>query len=175
MCSSSRRTLSYRLFAYILLTPLLLCGGVIGCEKSAWDHSLDSPDSLGQAVVDALNSADIAGLDRLRVQRAAYLEWVWPAFPASRPPSNFPGEFAWSNLNKKCNAGMKRWVAQYGGRTLTFVDIRFESPSQDYDRFRLLRGTVLTVRDSAGRKQELRILGSVIVKDTRYKLLSYKD
>ena len=148
---------------------------LVGCEKSVWKNSLDSPGQLGLAVVDALNQEDIEALDRLRVQRKAYLDWIWPAFPASRPPNNFPGDFAWSNLNRKCNTGMKKWIARYGGKDMTFVAIRFDQPRETYDGFQLLRGTVLTLRNAAGETGELKILGSVVVKDDRYKLLSYKD
>ena len=159
------------LIAALLLSWLSLSG----CEKPAWTNSLDSPDQIGMAVVDALNRKDIAKLNQLRVQREAYLAWLWPAFPASRPPSNFPGDFAWENLNKKCNIGMKRAIARYGGHNLTFVDIRFDKPMETYDGFQLLRGTVLTLRNAEGKKMELKILGSVVVKNQRYKLLSYQD
>lgn len=161
--------------AYIFLTLLFVWSSSVGCEKPVWKESLDSPDQLGLAVVDALNRKDIAQLNRLRVQRQAYLAWIWPAFPASRPPSNFPGDFAWSNLNTKCNIGMKKWINRYGGRNLQFVSVRFDQPQENYDGFHLLRGTVLTLQNAAGEKQELEILGSVIVKDDRYKLLSYED
>jgi hypothetical protein len=159
----------------ILFIGLLVYSGLVGCEKPVWKDSLDSPDQLGLAVVDALNKEDIEQLDRLRVQRKAYLDWIWPAFPASRPPSNFPGDFAWSNLNTKCNIGMKKWIALYGRHDLQFVGIRFDLPQETYDGFQLLRGTLLTLQNADSEKRELEILGSVVVKDDRYKLLSYKD
>ncbi len=164
---------------YILLTTLFVYSGLVGCEKSnrrGWvTQPLHSPDQLGIAVVDALNRENIEHLNRLRVQREEFLDWVWPAFPASRPPSNFPGDFAWSNMNNKCNIGMKKWINHYGGHNLKFVDIRFEQPQKIYDGFQLLRGTVLTLQNTAGEKRELKILGSVVVKNNQYKLLSYKD
>ncbi len=159
----------------VYITVLLVYSSGVGCEKSVWKHSLDSPDQLGLAVVDALNRKDIEQLNRLRVQREAYLAWIWPAFPASRPPSNFSGEFSWSNLNKKCNIGMRKWIARYGGRDLMFVSIHFDRPKETYDGFQILRGTILTLQSAAGEKEELGILGSVIAKDNRYKLLSYED
>ena len=163
----------------MLLGVLLVFGSTVGCEKpkrTGWvTQSLHSPDQLGLAVVDALNRKDIEHLNRLRVQREAFMDWIWPAFPASRPPSNFPGDFAWSNMNKKCNIGMKKWIARYGGQNLKFVSIRFDRPSEPYDGFQLLRGTVLTLQNAAGEKRELKILGSVVVKNGRYKLLSYED
>ncbi len=161
--------------SYMLLTVLLVYSSSVGCEQPLWQNSLDSPDQLGQAVVNALNRKDIEHLNRLRVQREEFLDWVWPAFPASRPPSNFPGDFAWSNMNKKCNTGMKKWINRYGGHNLKFVGIRFDRPSETYDGFQLLRGTVLTLQNTAGEKRELKILGSVVVKNEKYKLLSYKD
>lgn len=159
----------------VLIAVLLVYSNLIGCEKPGWKNSLDSPGQLGLAVVDALNRKDVEALNRLRVQREEYLKWLWTAFPASRPPNNFPGDFAWANLNKKCNIGMKKWMARYGGHALQFVDIRFDKPTETYDGFQLLRGTVLTLQNRAGQKQELKILGSVVVKDNRYKLLSYAD
>ncbi len=172
MNRSSERTVHT---SYILLIVLFAYSGFVGCEKSAWKNSLDSPDQLGLSVVDALNRKDIEQLDHLRVQREEYLDWVWPAFPASRPPNNFPGDFAWSNLNKKCNRGMKKWIVHFGGHNLKFIDIRFDRPSETYEGFELLRGTVLTLQKVAGEKRELKILGSVVVKNDRYKLLSYED
>lgn len=158
-----------------LIALLLVYSSLGGCEKPVWKNSLDSPGQLGLAVVDALNRKDIETLNRLRVQREEYLDWIWPAFPASRPPNNFPGNFAWANLNKKCNIGMKKWIARYGGQSLKFVGIRFDKPTEAYDGFQLLRGTVLTLQNPSGPKQELKILGSVVVKDNSYKLLSYED
>ena len=161
--------------SHSLLIALFVYSGFVGCEKPVWENSLDSPDYLGLAVVDALNREDIEQLDRLRVQREEYLNWIWPAFPASRPPNNFPGDFAWSNLNKKCNIGMKKWMDHFGGVNLKFVDIRFDRPTEPYEGFQLLRGTVLTLQNVAGEKRELKILGSVVVKNDRYKFLSYED
>ena len=171
-----RRNSEFRVhISYTLLTALLIYSSSVGCEKPIWENSFDSPDQLGLAVVDALNRKDIEHLNRLRVQRETFMDWIWPAFPASRPPSNFPGDFAWSNMNKKCNTGMKKWIARYGGHNLKFVGIRFDRPSETYDGFQLLRGTVLTLQNAAGEKRDVKILGSVVVKNGRYKLLSYKD
>ncbi len=160
---------------WTFIASLLICSSLAGCEQSKWQNSLDSPGRLGLAVVDALNRKDLQKMNRLRVQRTEYLTWIWPAFPASRPPSNFPGDFAWANLNKKCSIGMKRAIERYGGQNFTFVGIRFTKPAEDYDGFQLLRGTVLTLRNQTGKTLEAKILGSVIVKDNRYKFLSYDD
>lgn len=46
------------------------------------------------------------------------------------------------------NIGMKKWIAHFGGHNLKFVGIRFDRPSETYDRFQLLRGTVLRLQNS---------------------------
>ncbi len=158
---------------WMLIAATLICSGLLGCE-SAWKKHHDSPRQLCLAVVDALNRKDIEKMNGLRIQREEYLAWVWPAFPASRPPSNFPGDFAWANLNKNCNIGMKKSMERYGGKNLTFVDIRFTKPTVSYDGFQLFRGTVLTLRNHDGKTVEPKILGAVIAKDNFYKFLSYK-
>lgn len=120
----------------------------MGCERQIWENSLDSPYQLGMAVVDALNQKDIVQLNELRVQRGEYLSWIYPAFPKS----NFPPDFSWSNLNKKCNVGMRRWIDRYGGLNLSFVNIRFDKPIVSYDGFQLLRGTVMTLKNLDGQR-----------------------
>lgn len=160
----------YRL-SYFATAVLLFSSCLIGCEWRTLENSLDSPDQIGLAVVDALNHKDIEKLNSLRIQRNEYISWIYPGFLKN----NFPPDFAWSNLNKKCNIGMKRWIDRFGNLNLSFVRIRFDRPKESYAGFQLLRGTVLTLQDPNGRKIELNILGSIVVMKNRYKLLSYDD
>ena len=143
----------------------------MSCQHQVWENSLDSPDQLGLAVVDALNSKDIERLNAYRVQRSEYVSWIFPAFPKS----GFPSDFAWSNLNKRCNVGMRRWIERLGGLNLSYVEMRFDKPTQIYNGFELLRGTVLRLKNATGQELDLKILGSVVKKNDRYKLLSYVD
>lgn len=161
-----------RIFVLLLLVLIVVAAG---CEQRKWEQSLESPMQVGKGVIDALNRADAFGLDRLRVNREEYLSWIWPAFPQSRPPSNFPGDFAWTNLNKNSILGINRGMKRYGNQELVFEEIRFERPTEEYKGFKLLRGTVLMAKNRKGEQVELYILGSVIENDGRYKLLSYKD
>ena len=143
----------------------------MSCQQQVWEKSLDSPDQLGLAVVDALNSKNIEKLNEYRVQRGEYLSWILPAFPKS----GFSPDFAWANLNKKCNVGMRRWIDRFGGLNLSYVEMRFDKPTQTYNGFKLLRGTVLRLKNATGQELDLKILGSVVKKNDRYKLLSYDD
>ena len=140
-----------------------------GCAKEIGEA--DSPERLARAVVDALNKEDRVALHSLRVQKEEHLRSILPAFQ----PIGFPPEFAWNNLNKKCIIGVSKWVKRYGGESLSLAGILFEKPEETYKGLKLLRGTVLTVQTRKGEQVDLRILGSVVLRDGRYKLLSYDD
>ena len=159
----------------ISIPVALVCLALIGCGRGIDEEGARSPEELGRAVVDALNSQDQEALHRLRVNRREYTETLWPAFPGSDPKLNFTPEFAWGNMNRKCIVGVEKWVRRYGGNNLTFIGIRFDRPTEPYEGFQLLRGTLLTVRSPKGDQVDLRILGSVVQRDAHYKLLSYDD
>jgi hypothetical protein len=146
-----------------------------GCRSSRWDGSLESPDALGERVVAALNRGDARGLNALRVTEDEYIGWMWREFPASRPPMNFPADFAWNNLNAKCITAISRTIRNYGQRKLRYRSIRFEKPEESYRGFQLMRGSVLTVSTPEGKDVDLHVLGSVVKRDGGYKLLSYND
>ncbi len=152
---------------------ILLTGG---CgESEPWEGSFASLEALGEAAAQALSDGDAEALRKLRVNKEDYLDWIWREFPSSNPPQNFPADFAWSNLNKNSSLGERRWAERYQGRQWKFVEMRFEEPTDRYRRFKLLRGTALILEDETGKRYDLRILGSVVMKDGNYKLLSYKE
>ena len=68
-----------------------------------------------------------------------------------------------------------RLLKQFQNQKLEFVSLDFEQEPIPYEGFRLLRGTILSVKDDRGQVLRLDILGSVIEKSGEYKLLSYKD
>lgn len=148
----------------------------VGCgESEPWEGSFASIEALGEAAAQALSNGDAEALRKLRVNKEEYLDWIWREFPASKPPQNFPADFAWSNLNKNSALGERRWAERYQSRQWKFVEMRFEKPTDRYQRFKLLRGTALVLEDETGKRYDLRILGSVVAKDGQYKLLSYKE
>lgn len=70
---------------------------------------------------------------------------------------------------------MKRCIERLGGLNLSYVEMRFDKPTQIYNGFELLRGTVLRLKNATGQELDFKILGSVVKKKNQYKLLSYGD
>ena len=144
----------------------------LACSNPALKRGYGTtPDELGKAVVEALNNNSETELHRLRADKTQYINDLWPQF--SSP--GMTGEFAWGNLNKKCIRGTAKWLKTHGGQNLEFVRIAFTKPTEDYQTFKLRRGSILTVKNAKGTQMDLKILGSVIEKDRYYRLLSYDD
>ncbi|MDE0085356.1 MAG: hypothetical protein OXU23_06565 [Candidatus Poribacteria bacterium] len=49
--------------SYIAIAVLLFSSSLMGCQHQVWENSLDSPDQIGLAVVDALNRKDSASIN----------------------------------------------------------------------------------------------------------------
>lgn len=157
-------------FAMVALCFLFACG------NPAINRGYgETPEELGEAIVLALNDQSEENLHKLRVDKDQYINTVWPEFQTKYPAQNFTGEFAWGNMNQKCLKGVSKWVRRYGGNDYEFVRIQFTGETQEYNTFKLRRGTVLTVKTPTGEEQNLEILGSVVEKDRYYRLLSYDD
>lgn len=154
-----------------LLLTCCLALLVAACSAPADRGYADSPEALGRAVVDALNDGDREALHAVRAGSDEYKTVLYPAFPKT----GFSADFAWDNLNRKCTVGVDKWLRRFGERDLAFVGIRFDRPTETYEGLRLHRGTVLSVRTPEGETRDLKILGSVVERENRYKLLSYDD
>jgi hypothetical protein len=161
---------------YIQALTLCICLTLLACTNPTIKRGYgQTPEELGQAIVEALNAKSEENLHNLRVDKEQYEKELWPEFPSSRPELNFTPEFAWGNMNKKCLQGVSKWIRIHGGKDYEFVRIQFTSPTQPYKTFKLRRGALLTVRTLEGKEQDLKLLGSVVEKDNYYRLLSYDD
>lgn len=146
-----------------------------GCRREEWKGSFASVEALGERVIVALNRGDEKELHALRVTKEEYLGWMWPQFPASRPPIGFPRDFAWNNLDSRSRGALAKALRLYGKNHLRYLTIRFEKPEELYRGFRLKRGSVLEALTPDGKRIALRFLGSVVERNGHYKLLSYQD
>ena len=62
---------------------------------------------------------------------------------------------------------------RYQGRSFELVAVDFVGETTDYGPFRVHREAVLTVRAPDGERATLRIFGSMLEQDGRYRILSF--
>lgn len=136
-------------------------------------NTFESPDALAQAVLAALAKRDLPLLNSLALSETEFKAHVWPELPVSRPERNVPFEYAWGQMKQRSDGSLSGTVARYGGRTLRFVRTRFTGERTDYQTFSVLRDSEIVAVDESGREVVLRLYGSAMVKNERYKLYSY--
>jgi hypothetical protein len=136
-------------------------------------HTFQSPEALAQAVLDALARKDLDGLRALALSEAEFRDHVWPELPTSRPERNVPFDYAWGQMKQRSDGYLAATFGRYGGRPLTFVRTRFTGETTGYPSFSVMRESEVIATDESGKDLVLRLYGSAMIKDGRYKLFSY--
>jgi hypothetical protein len=159
------------------VTSIPAAAVVDGAESPAraqLSNAASSVDELMALVLEALAHADPAALDALRLTEEEHREILWPADPGQA--SGAPLDLAWDMLDRRSRSGVHKAIAEHGGRTLNLTGVEFTRGTEPRGSYALYRGPVLYTRDSSrGESLELRFLGSVIERDGRWKLVSFRD
>lgn len=132
-----------------------------------------SPEALAQAVLSALSSRDLDRLRSLPLSEQEFRDHVWPELPTSRPERNVPFEYAWGQMKQRSDGSLDQTVSRYGGRSLTLVRTTFTGETTPYRSFSVMRESEIIATDDTGRQLVLRLYGSAMLKDGRYKMFSY--
>ena len=137
------------------------------------ENTLESPSALAQAVLDALRDGDRERLRALALTEAEFRGHVWPELPISRPEVNMPFDVAWSQLAQNSTFLLEQTVAALEGHDYQLVEVEFAGEVTDYAEVTVYRDTELVVRTPDGGEQTIRVFGSTIEQDGRYKVFSY--
>jgi hypothetical protein len=136
-------------------------------------NTQDSARAVAGQVLDAIARRDRPALEALAISEPEFRVHVWPSLPAARPERNLPMSYVWGDLHQKSTASLSRILTQHGDRRYDLVDVRFADEATPYDGYVVHRKAVLTVRGADGSTEEIRVCGSLIEKDGRWKVFSY--
>jgi hypothetical protein len=135
-------------------------------------HAAESPEALARNFLAALAVTDIPALKRTRITKDEFTWYVWPELPASRLP-NVTSDFAWSQATLNSLSGLAGLLNQYSGRRFELVGIRFAGGTKDLPSYRVHYDSRVRVRDESGDEYELKLFGSMLEMDGRFKLFSH--
>jgi hypothetical protein len=76
-------------------------------------------------------------------------------------------------MKQRSDGHLGNTFARYGGKPLKLVRMRFTGETTYYQSFAVMRQSEIIATDDAGRDLVLRLFGSAMVKDGRYKMFSY--
>jgi hypothetical protein len=149
------------------LALLVSCGS----PQSPLTQARESPRAVAEAVLAAVAAQDAASLRALAVTEPEFRQHVWPELPASRPERNLPFSYVWGDLRQKSETRLAAALAAHGGQQYTLEEVRFSGETR-YPGYTVHRGSLFLVRGPDG-PRELRLCGSMIEKDGRWKVFSY--
>lgn len=149
----------------------LLC--LVSCSPSRTplEGTHHSPLAVAQAVLDAVAANDAVALQALALSEQEFRQHVWPELPAARPERNLPFSYVWGDLRQKSTSGLQATLSRHGGRRYTLEDVRFSGETR-YPGYTVHRDAAFVVHGSDG-PEELRLCGSMIEQDGRWKVFSY--
>lgn len=159
-------------YRFVQLLPVVLslvCGG---CTEPQLQNTQASAMELARAIAGAVTARDIDRLHSLSLNEDEFKQIVWPSLPASRPERNLPFDYVWGDLNQKSEASLREIVAEHRGREYHVEDVKFSGPARDFGGYRVHSDATFVVRREGG-TTDLRLCGSFIEQDGRWKAFSY--
>lgn len=144
-------------------TPQVLGGGA------------ESPRELAEALLTALTRHDTASLRALVMSRAEFAWLYYPHSRYTRPPYELGPELVWIQLSATSEKGATRLLRRYGGLPLDLEAVRCPASAVTEGPNRTTPGCTVrfAVGDSSAR--DVRLFGSLLNRDGRYKFLSYAN
>ena len=135
-------------------------------------NAASSPEALARNFLTALNRNDKAAIQALRITKKEFCEYVWPELPSSRLP-NVTCDWAWEQATLNSLSGLSEVLPAHGKKRYEAVSIRFAKGTDRYQTYKVHKEPWLTIRDGAGKQQELRLFGSLLEMDGQYKFFSF--
>jgi len=126
---------------------------------------------LGERVLQALKDRNRAALHALRITEKEYREHVFPEFDEAK--GTIPVDLHWYHLNVRSHAGLEDALDSYGGKSMELLDVLPTKGITKYATYELWNKVELMVRFPDGQTAQVRIFGSVVHMDGRWKLLSF--
>jgi hypothetical protein len=135
-------------------------------------NAASSPEELARGFLRALAVADVSTLKALRLTKAEFCDHVFPELPSSKVP-NLSCDFAWDQATLRSDGGLYDLLSSYGGKRYELVSLRFAGGTEPYKTYRVIKDARLVVRDEKGEEKEVKLFGSMLEMDGRYKLFSF--
>jgi hypothetical protein len=135
--------------------------------------TVESPEVLARVVLEALREGDRGRLRSLALTEDEFRRHVWPELSISRPEVNMPFELAWGQLAQTSALHLQQTAAEFEDQDYELVRVEFAGEATRYDGVTVHRDTELVVTNAAGDERSLRLFGSTIEQDGRYKVFSY--
>lgn len=135
-----------------------------------------SRDALLDRFMTAVAARDTLALRRMRLSAAEFAWLYYPSTQYLRPPYATAPDILWQLMSARSQSGMHRLVVRVGGAPVRLVHYACEPQPKVEGDNRLFEHCSVSYRRAASDSVERRrLFGSIIVRDGRYKFVSYAN
>ena len=156
------------------LTVVVCATLLAGCGASpppAWAGAFGSAEGLAAALVAHMRAGDVRALEGLALSEHELRTTVWPHLPASRPEVGMDWDYFWRDHAQRSGGHLRTMAAAQRGREYELVAVAFDGRST-YGPVTVHREPALDLR-AGGQIVRIRLSGSMVERDGRWKLYSY--
>jgi hypothetical protein len=139
------------------------------------DGAARSRDELVMRVVEAVADSSAEALGALTLTDAEFGQLYFPTSVYSREPYAQPPEVTWLLMDQNSRKGLVRLLREYGGKPLQVDGHECAGEPRVEGSNRLHEHCTVRLLDGEGRVENVRLFGSIIERDGRFKLLSVSN
>ena len=138
----------------------------------------DAPRSIDELIarfVEAVQDSSTVALAALTLSAAEFAYLYFPASIHARPPYAQPPAVNWLLLEQNSLKGRSRLLRRFGGTRLYVTTHHCAGTPLVQGASRIHETCTLRIRGEDGRTEDVRVFGSIVERDGRFKLLSLSN
>ena len=138
----------------------------------------DAPRSVGELIarfVEAVEDSSTDALAALTLSRAEFAHLYFPSSAHARPPYAQPPAVNWLLLEQNSLKGQSRLLRRFGGKRLPVASHHCTGAPLIQGANRIHEACTLRISSADGWTEDVRLFGSIVERDGRFKLLSLSN
>lgn len=144
-------------------------------SSACLDETFSTPYEAGSFLLAAVAAGDEKRARAASITREEFERVIWPELPVSRPGSTFTLDFVWEQHALRDAFGFAKFWNRHVGRHVQLVEIHLGDSVAEYATFRVYRRPAATVLDEHGNEKRIRLAGSLIEQDGRFKIYGFNN
>jgi len=151
-------------------------GAAIGGQPvTALTGSSPSREALVRRFMNALAAGDSADLRAMAVNAREFADLIYPESPYTRPPYRQSPALVWNQIENPSASGFTRLVRRLGKQPLRYVDHNCDAKPDRQGRNLIWTNCFVRLRSPNEPTTSHRLFGSIIQRDGKFKIVSYKN
>lgn len=134
-----------------------------------------SRDELVESFMRALGAGDTTAIVEMAITRPEFAYLYYPTAARGLPPYDLEPGLMWFMLFEKSNQGIRTALQVYGGTPMRLVDYDCGAGALEEGENRIYGPCVVRWRGQSGDTGSARLLGQILERGGRFKVLSYAN